>query len=58
MNSPKLNCIIASLVVLVGCLTGQRVAFAEAGVAGDESAPLAIGRLSNRSFFRQSSCRR
>jgi hypothetical protein len=36
MNSPKLNCIIASLVALAGCLTGKGVAFAEAGVAGDE----------------------
>jgi hypothetical protein len=35
MNSPKLNCIIASLVALAGCLTGKGVAFAESGMAGD-----------------------
>jgi hypothetical protein len=36
MNSPKLKCIIASLVALAGCLTGEDVAFGEAGVAADE----------------------
>jgi hypothetical protein len=36
MNSPKLKCIVASLVALAGCLTGKGAAFAEAGVAADE----------------------
>jgi hypothetical protein len=36
MNSPKLKCIIALLVALAGCLTGEDVAFGEAGVAADE----------------------
>jgi hypothetical protein len=36
MNSPKLNCIIASLVALAGCLTGEGAALGEAAVAGDE----------------------
>jgi hypothetical protein len=36
MNSPKLKCIIASLVALAGCLTGEGAAFGEAGVAADE----------------------
>jgi hypothetical protein len=36
MNSPKLNCIIASLVALSGCLTGEGAALGEAAVAADE----------------------
>jgi hypothetical protein len=36
MNSPKLNCIIASLVVLAGCLTGEGAALGEAAVGADE----------------------
>ena len=36
MNSPKLKCIIASLVSLAGCLTGEGAALGEAGVATDE----------------------
>jgi hypothetical protein len=36
MNSPKLNCIIASLVALAGCLTGKGSAFAQAGVTADQ----------------------
>jgi hypothetical protein len=36
MNSPKLNCIIAPLVALAGCLTGEGAALGEAAVAGDE----------------------
>ena len=36
MNSPKLKCIIALLVALAGCLTGEGAAFGEAGVAADE----------------------
>jgi hypothetical protein len=36
MNSPKLNCIIASLVALAGCLTGEGAARGEAAGAADE----------------------
>jgi hypothetical protein len=36
MKSPKLKCIIASLAVLAGCLTGEGAALGEAGVAADE----------------------
>src|SRR6202521_1061529 len=36
MNSPKLKCVIASLVALAGCLTGESAAFGEAAVATDE----------------------
>ena len=36
MNSPKLKCIIVSLVALAGCLTGEGAAYGEAGVAADE----------------------
>jgi len=36
MNSPRLNCIFASLVALAGCLTGEGAAFGDAGVAADE----------------------
>jgi hypothetical protein len=36
MNSPKLKCVIASLVALAGCLTGEGAALGEAAVAIDE----------------------
>jgi hypothetical protein len=36
MNSPKLKCIIVSLVALAGCLMGEGAAFGEAGMAADE----------------------
>jgi hypothetical protein len=36
MNSPKLKCIIASLVALAGCLTGEGAALGEVAVAPDE----------------------
>jgi len=36
MNSSKLNCVMASLVALGGCLTGEGAAVGEAAVATDE----------------------
>ena len=36
MNSSKLNCVMASLVALAGCLTGEGAALGEAAVATDE----------------------
>jgi hypothetical protein len=36
MNSSKLNCVVASLVALAGCLTGEGAALGEAVVASDE----------------------
>jgi hypothetical protein len=36
MNSSQLKCIIASLVVLAGCLTGGRAALGEAGVPANQ----------------------
>jgi len=36
MNSPKLKCVIASLVALAGCLAGEGAVLGEAAVAPDE----------------------